>query len=690
MRSARASAAPTITAPSGASRRRRAFQFRPRPDVCRRGRRTSSKSLIIRRIRPWARRPAVRMTGARSGSEGRARSAARSELAGSRKRSDAPSSLFSRAASSAIGVSEQTWSWRRQPRDHAHSVHRRAVADDGRTVGDDGRLGKEPMRLSSTGPESTLPTSCSCRREEAATSSRPLPAARARPTCGTGHDVPGGAENTMTTCAPQLPWAAGGLGPSTPTEVDVLVAENDKLRAAITPQWAERCGRCTTSSGRSRCSSTTRRTSPTTSATARRGPPAAASELGPGKIGHSVFSEAPVDGGAADGARAGGARGVRPAQPSVAGRHALRGRRDVRTREDHQPDRRRPRGKVRAAQFWCAIPRPPTHPQVDVRRDVHRLALRYDARRRAGGIERERAVRGVAERRVEPRQLVLPRIRRRRLRGGRGRPRHVRVAAGHEHARQHRGQLRLLHDRARGGRPVDCRHPLGVRLVWCFACPLFNADAVDPTSTRGSPRSKWSRRWRRRAMCCSSRRAGSTASSICRSVAAAAASPRLHLSADLERHERHNGAGHATASCAAAAMEVRRRTRRLATRMRRRRRRSSATTARRRPLLAALAATIQAAPRIARAEEKAAASRRRARAVECTIVENDDRVISETPHTQSYTTVETARPYGPHMSDGDQSEVLGFQHQSPKQWGTIALRLSLKASHSAENTRSSD
>ena len=93
--------------------------------------------------------------------------------------------------------------------------------------------------------------------------------------------------------------------------------------------------------------------------------------------------------------------------------------------------------------------------QVDVRRDVHRLALRDDARRRAGGIERERAVRGVAERRLEPGELVLPRRRRRRLRGGRGRPRHVRVAAGHEHAREHRRQLRLLHDRARVAWPCS-------------------------------------------------------------------------------------------------------------------------------------------------------------------------------------------------------------------------------------------
>ena len=106
-------------------------------------------------------------------------------------------------------------------------------------------------------------------------------------------------ENTMDDLrVPQLPWAVQedwGCE-RTPTEVDVLVAENDKLRAAITPQWGGKVWSLyDKQQGRSRCSSTTRRTSRTTSATARRGPPAAAEwNWAPGKIGHSVFSEAPV------------------------------------------------------------------------------------------------------------------------------------------------------------------------------------------------------------------------------------------------------------------------------------------------------------------------------------------------------------------------------------------------------------
>ena len=43
------------------------------------------------------------------------------------------------------------------------------------------------------------------------------------------------------------------------------------------------------------------------------------------------------------------------------------------------------------------------------------------------------------------------------------------------------------------------------------------------------------------------------------------------------------------------------------------------------------------------------------------------------------------------QTETEVSRYLGFQHQSPKQWGNDApSAFSLKASHSAENTRSSD
>lgn len=108
--------------------------------------------------------------------------------------------------------------------------------------------GKEPMKISSTGPDSTLPSFIWMAGDEEGGSlmsiynhsggtGTPLPY---NPGVGCPDDV---FDNVMPDMrVPKLPWAlqeSWGCERE-PTEADVLVVENEILRAAITPQWGGR------------------------------------------------------------------------------------------------------------------------------------------------------------------------------------------------------------------------------------------------------------------------------------------------------------------------------------------------------------------------------------------------------------------------------------------------------------------
>ena len=163
--------------------------------------------------------------------------------------------------------------------------------------------GKEPMRLSSTGPESTLPTFMF------------MSGAEEGGDIFAGYNFSGGTgtpnpympgttcpervwENTMDDLrVPQLPWAVQedwGCE-RTPTEVDVLVAENDKLRAAITPQWGGKVWSLYDKQRKKQMFFNNPAHQPNNIGY-RKAWTAGGCEWnwGPGKIGHSVFSEAPV------------------------------------------------------------------------------------------------------------------------------------------------------------------------------------------------------------------------------------------------------------------------------------------------------------------------------------------------------------------------------------------------------------
>ncbi len=163
--------------------------------------------------------------------------------------------------------------------------------------------GKEPMRLSSTGPESTLPTFMFMSGAEEGGDIF----AGFNFSGGTGTPnpyMPGTTcpervwENTMDDLrVPQLPWAVQedwGCE-RTPTEVDVLVAENDKLRAAITPQWGGKVWSLYDKQRKKQMFFNNPAHQPNNIGY-RKAWTAGGCEWnwGPGKIGHSVFSEAPV------------------------------------------------------------------------------------------------------------------------------------------------------------------------------------------------------------------------------------------------------------------------------------------------------------------------------------------------------------------------------------------------------------